>query len=137
MRPEDPHPLAIGEWRRAGEALVRDARERVHVGLRRHLRAMDLLGRHVVERADGLPRSRQQAALAVLGEAEVRQVGVALGVDQDVGGLDVAVEEALGVEASSAPATCSSTPSATGGASQPSRSRSSASEPPSMKRCVR
>ena len=32
-----------------------------------------------------------------LGEAEVRQPGPALGVDQDVGGLDVAVNDPLGV----------------------------------------
>ena len=98
VRPEHAHPLAVGERRRAGEALVHDARERVHVGLGRHLLAMDLLGRHVVERAEGLPGPGQQAALAVLGEAEIRQVGVAVRVDQDVGRLDVAVEEALGVE---------------------------------------
>jgi hypothetical protein len=81
----------------AGERLVEHAAERVDVGAAVDAGALDLLGRDVVDRADPHARLRQPALRAgVLGEAEVGEVGVIGAVavgDQDVGGLDVAVDE--------------------------------------------
>ncbi len=60
----------------------------------RHGRAFDLLRRRVVDRAHPLARPRQPADRAgVLREAEVRQVDVVLAGDQDVGRLDVAMDQ--------------------------------------------
>ncbi len=71
-------------------------RERVDVGAPVDLLLpLDLLGGEVVRRADHLADPGQAVAgarAAVLGEPEVGQVGVAA-VDEDVGGLDVAVDQ--------------------------------------------
>ena len=98
MRPQDLHPLAIREWWLACEALEHDAAEGIHVGRRGHLLTADLLGRHVVERPDGLPRLGYQAGLQVLREAEVGNVRVAFLVKQDVRRLQVTMDHAVGVK---------------------------------------
>ena len=61
-----------------------------------------LLGRHVAGRAQDLPRGRQVAAatryprcLDPLGQAEIGHPRAALAVDEDVRGLDVAMDHAL------------------------------------------
>ena len=98
MRPQDAHALPVGERRLAEQALPHDAPEAVHVGRGGHVLAADLLGRHVVQRAERLARAGQQASLGVLRQAEVGDVDDALVVQQDVRGLHVAVDEVLRVE---------------------------------------
>ncbi|MEZ5061445.1 MAG: hypothetical protein R2700_08020 [Solirubrobacterales bacterium] len=93
---------AIPERRPAGQHLVEDAAEGVDVGAGVDALTLDLLGRDVVERADE-PAGRGQRGAARLVEplrqAEVGQEGV-LGrilalprLDEDVAGLDVAMDE--------------------------------------------
>ena len=84
-------PLVRGT---AGQSLEQDASKRVHVRLRRHGHPLDLLRRRVVHRAHPLTRPREAADRAgVLREAEVRQVDVVLGGDEDVRRLDVAMDQ--------------------------------------------
>ena len=81
----------------AGQALVQHAAERVHVGARVDRFAADLLGRDVLDRAHQLTRAGQAGDRGrLLRQAEVRQVAVLTAGapgDQDVGGLDVAMDE--------------------------------------------
>ena len=78
----------------ARERVVEHAAERVDVGPRVDLAALELLRRHEVRGADPLPRRRQPRVRADhLGEAEVGEIGV-LAAEQHVRGLDVAVHEA-------------------------------------------
>ncbi len=96
--------LLPAERRLADEAFEQDATERVHVGRWTERRALELLGRRVLEGSDehagaGDTRTRGRA----LREPEVREVHV-LDVtravradDQDVAGLDVAMDQASGV----------------------------------------
>ena len=92
---EDDRELGVTLVRaRPGQALVEDARERVLVGAPVDRAALDLLGRDVVDRADeaavaGQARDRRDVA----GDAEVADER-ALGGDQDVARLDVAMHEA-------------------------------------------
>ena len=80
---------------------MENAAERVDVGAALDRLALDLLGRHVVDAAEELSRRRQ--ALRAPGEPadpEVGQedaLGVAIPLDQDVGGFDVSMNEAPGV----------------------------------------
>ena len=68
--------LAV-ERRRAGQALVEDAAERVHVGAPVDLLALDLLGRDVGDRPhEGVLPGQAADRRGVLGEPEVAQVGV-------------------------------------------------------------
>jgi hypothetical protein len=91
------------EGRGAGEQLVEQHTERVHVRARVDVARVDLLGAHVGGRADELARLRQQrvrleAALDRLGDAEVDHLRLRATVDlrdQHVGRLDVAVDHAL------------------------------------------
>ena len=74
---------------------MQHAAERVDVGARVDPAATDLLGRHVVERADPLAGARRPGARErLLGESEVRDVDVIVLGQQQVRGLDVAVDEA-------------------------------------------
>jgi hypothetical protein len=100
VRRERGDRLVALVWDGAREALVQHAAERVDVGARVDLLAVDLLRRDVVHGAHedagaGQPAHRP----GVLGEAEVRQVDVVGAVlrlarhEQDVRRLDVAVDE--------------------------------------------
>jgi hypothetical protein len=94
----DRRDLAVAvERHRARQRVVEDAAERVDVGARVDRLAADLLRRDVVERADEHPDLGQRGVRGgALREPEVGQVDVldaALGRDQDVAGLDVAVHE--------------------------------------------
>ena len=78
----------------AGEQLVQHGAEGVHVGRRGHRLATDLLGRGV------LRRHHPHAALGLvvlaihqLGDAEVEQLGLAVRGDQDIGRLEVAMDD--------------------------------------------
>ena len=121
----------------AAEALAHDAAERIDVGRRGHLLAADLLGRHVVHRAQRLAGPGEVGALAVLGQAEVGDQRGAVGIEQDVGGLDVAVHHAAGEQRVQPVRDLGADASAVGTSSGPSRSSFCSSEPPSMKRWER
>ena len=84
---EERHP--------AGEALVQHEAERVEVGATVEAAAADLLGRQVLGRAhhDVVAGEVVVAGLETLGDAEVGEQHPAVGGDQDVARLDVAVHE--------------------------------------------
>ncbi len=89
------------EGRLAGEAFVEHAAERVDVGAPVHVLAGDLLGGDVVDRPHEVAVVAGPALVGEsLREAEVREVGVVraveagAGVEQHVGGLHVAMDEA-------------------------------------------
>ena len=81
------------ERRPARERLEQRHAERVEVGGEPDRRAGDLLGRHVRERADEAAGLRL-AEVDEVGAAEVAELGVAGDVEEDVGRLDVAVDDA-------------------------------------------
>ena len=81
------------ERRLAGQHLVGHDRERVHVGAAGHGLARDLLRRHVRRRAQDLAGGGHHRGLDA-GHAEVHQLRLPVGLDHDVGGLDVAVDDA-------------------------------------------
>ncbi len=90
---------AVGHM--AGDHLVEDDAQRVKVaGGRQILFATALLWRHVEGRADHPAAGqvkRGGAAAYHLGDAKIGQVSVAGFVQQGVGRLDVAVEDAVGM----------------------------------------
>jgi hypothetical protein len=82
----------VGEWRFAGEQLEQHRAERVHVGAPARRFAAPHLGRHVVQCAD----RRVRGAFALRRDprqAEVDELGDALGIDHHVAGLEVAVDD--------------------------------------------
>jgi hypothetical protein len=90
------HRLAA-EGGPAGEQGVEDGAEAVDVagGGHRAAPARGLLGRHVGRRPQDRPALRQLAVAAdPPGQPEVADVGLAVVIDQDVGRLEVAVEDA-------------------------------------------
>ena len=85
--------IGAEERRPPGERLEQRRAQRVEIGGGADRRVADLLGRHVRQRAEEAARLR----LAEVGEvraAEVAQLRVAGGVEEDVGGFDVAVDDA-------------------------------------------
>ena len=80
------------------ERAEKDAPEREDVG-RGHARlARGLLRGAVSDRADERARDREALEVARRGETEVGEPGPALGVDEDVRGLHVPVNDPLGVD---------------------------------------
>jgi hypothetical protein len=95
VRVDDRDVGASTERRRAGQTFVEHARQRIDVGATVDLLAPDLLGRDVVDRAEELSRGRGSGRLG-LRKAEVGDERVLVRrrpLDQDVGGLHVAVHE--------------------------------------------
>jgi hypothetical protein len=86
-----------GERRAAGEHLVEHDADAVHVGGGGAHAGARLLGRHVARRADDRGRPPVAAALGQPRHPEVRDLDPAVGRDQDVGRLDVAVDQPAGV----------------------------------------
>ncbi len=85
------------EGQLAGQDLIYHHPQAVDIGLRCDRLGFDLLGGNIGGRTDdtrlaGLPGGHGVGQ--VLGDAEVGQVGVAVLVEQDVGGLEVAVHDA-------------------------------------------
>jgi hypothetical protein len=83
-----------------GEHFIEDDAERIDVGSVIHLgRSLQLLGRHVMRGAQGRARPGERDLLRrgadQLGDAEVGDLHTALGIEQDVLRLDVAVQNAL------------------------------------------
>ena len=81
----------------AGQQGVEDRSQPVDVGRGRQCAAFarSLLGRHVGGRADDRPRVRQLAVpLDSLGQAEVGDMRLTIGIDQDIRRLQVAMEDA-------------------------------------------
>ena len=98
MREADLEQPASSERRTPDETVVGDAAERVDVARRRRLLARDELGRDVVGRPDEGAVVRQARPVPRRREAEVGELGAALLVDEDVGGLHVAVYESTRVQ---------------------------------------
>src|SRR5438477_222387 len=83
-------------WRPPGQHLVHQRAETTEVDARANLLRGELLRRHVAQRAhdhSSLGRSLQRLAQQPR-DAEVDEPGVAIGPDQDISGLDVAVDHA-------------------------------------------
>ena len=81
-----------------GECLVEHHADAVPVRGRADLAAAGLLGRHVLDRADRAVRDRLPRGLERRHEAEVEDHDAAIGRDQHVRRLDVAVDEPAGVQ---------------------------------------
>ena len=99
---QQEHAAVAAERPLAGEQLVEDDAEAVDVaaGVDRVRLAAGLLGRHVGRRAEHLAVGRHRRVVGVaLGQAEVHEVRLAVGVEQDVRRLDVAVDDAERVRA--------------------------------------
>ncbi len=90
------HHVRAVEGQLAGGRLVHDDAQRVEVAGRAELFALRLLGADVVRRAEhrGIVR---HAGVARLRDAKVHDLHVAVGLDHDVGGLDVAVDDVVAV----------------------------------------
>jgi hypothetical protein len=80
----------------AGEHLVEHHAEREEVGPVVHLLALDLLGRHVVGRAQELPLLGEVRAVEA-GDPEIGDLDLVVGGDEDVRRLDVAVDHPVRV----------------------------------------
>ncbi len=98
--PDQHRPgVAEIEGRGAGGDLVQDAAEGVEVAAVVDLAARDLLGRHVVRGAHGHAAAGELGGEADVvgeaGDAEVADLHGAVGEPHDVGGLQVAVDDAL------------------------------------------
>ena len=98
----------LGERMFPGQHFVEDDAQREDVAPAVHRDAPGLLGRHVIDRAHdhalgGHPRLGQgglggfRSGQNALGDAEVHDLGVALRRAHDVGRLEVAVDDALGM----------------------------------------
>ena len=83
----------------AGQHLVEHDAERVDVGLAVDVVAERLLGGHVVRGAEHAAVGGQAVVAQRAGDPEVGDLGQALGVQQDVLGLDVAVHDLVRVRA--------------------------------------
>ena len=98
MRPGHRQPRVARERDLTGEALVHQTSERVDVRTAVNRRTFDLLRREVGGCA-------QRAAIAGRGtllvesscQPEVGEIDVLIGIEEDVGGLDVAMHEPLRV----------------------------------------
>ncbi len=96
--PGDPlaqRPIVVGGRRLADEQLVQDAAERVEIGAGVAEPAGELLRRHVRQRAGHRARldHRTRVAALAMGQAQVDDHRPAVGADEDVRGLQVAMDQ--------------------------------------------
>ena len=96
---EDLGPVAPVEGRAEGEQLVESHPERVDVSpaVDDDAPGQGLLGAHVAERAEQVAGEGQAVISLDLGQPEVGHPDVPLGVEEQVAGFDVPVEDAAGV----------------------------------------
>ena len=95
MREHDCGVGTAAERRPARQALVQQAAERVEVGPPVQLLAADLLGRHIVDRAQRAPTAGMVGLLRQPSrKPEVGEIAVAALVEQDIRRLDVTVHKA-------------------------------------------
>ena len=97
MLADDRHRVVAQEGRPPRHHLVEHRAQGVEVGLRRHLAAHGLLGRHVRHRAHHHPLAGQPRAVERQRQPEVADLGHALAGQPDVARLQVAVDDAFGV----------------------------------------
>ena len=98
VREPDLGDPAAGEGRLSRDALVKDAPERIHVAGARRLLTLDQLGREVVRRAEQLALGGQPRRVCAPRQSEVGERGDAVDVEEDVGWLDVAVQNVARVQ---------------------------------------
>jgi hypothetical protein len=89
---------AARKGRVARERLVEDAAERIHVARAGRLLPLDQFGREVVRRPEELAVGGEASRIRASGKPEVGERCGALTVEEHVRGLDVAVQDAPGVE---------------------------------------
>ena len=84
------------EWRLAGEALIQQRPQRVHIGSRAGVAdlASGLLRSHVRRRPHDRSRLTDVARLGVdaLGQTEIRDLGRAVGCQQDISRFQIAMD---------------------------------------------
>ena len=78
-----------------GERFVHEHAERVEVGLRDDVGADALLGRHVLGRPERVTRLGERLGARELAHAEVEDLGRSFVAQEDVAGLEIAVNNAL------------------------------------------
>ena len=82
----------------AGQHFVQDDAQRVDVRAAVHIRPQRLFGRHVGGRTDdGAAGHVGRFGLRQFGNAEIGNIGNVLVVEQDIAGLQVAVNDAFGM----------------------------------------
>ena len=86
-----------GEGDLAGEHLVEADTQTVDIALAGHSPSLGLLRAHIIGGADYAACDRKARGLYVLGDAEVGEFDVACGVGHNVGRLDIAVDDPLGM----------------------------------------
>ena len=101
---DDRDCVVAGKRRLAGQQLVEHRAERVEVRAGVGGAAERLLGRQVGDRADEHPLDRSPRAAIGRGEAEVAEPGGSVVAEPDVGGLEVAVDDAARVRVLERPA---------------------------------
>ena len=82
---------------RASDHFVDRNSDRIKVGSRIRQVAVHLLGRHVAQRAGRRSGHRQRAIFARAGDAEIHEFHDTLSGENDVGRLDVAMDDVLSV----------------------------------------
>jgi hypothetical protein len=98
VRIADLGVAAAGERRRAGDAFVEQAAERVQVAGGRGRAAFDQLRREVVQAANELALARELRRVGAAREPEVGEHSRIVGVEEHVRGLHVTVDHAARVQ---------------------------------------
>src|SRR5579862_1006719 len=89
--------MLAGIWLLAGEHFESDDAERELVGAAVHGLALHLLWRHIMRRTDYGAGDRELLRRGDFGDSEIGDLGSAVGRDHDVGGFDVAMDDAFAV----------------------------------------
>ena len=92
--PQEPPAVGLAERGSAGEEFVERHPQAVDVCSRVNIAAETLRG-HEAECADDFSIARQFGQASHLGQAEVRQPGIAIGTHEHVGWFDIPVDHPL------------------------------------------